>query len=87
MTAHEGGTPPDIGGENEDDRKSDPQYDSEKHCHSGLTDLGFDSRGRRCAGEIDLENRHHGTTIAEMTEADWAEAARMLRAWDAGWRP
>jgi hypothetical protein len=53
----------------------------------GSPDLGFDSRGRRRAGEIDLENRNLGTTIADMTAEDWAEAARLLRAWDAGWRP
>ncbi|MFC3452501.1 hypothetical protein [Amycolatopsis speibonae] len=87
MTAHEGGNPPAIDGENKDDRKSDAHHGSEKSCPSGLTDLGFDNRGHRRTGEIDLENRHHGTTIAEMTAADWAEAARMLRAWDAGWRP
>jgi hypothetical protein len=53
----------------------------------GPPDLGFDSRGRRRAGEIDLENRKAPTTIADMTAEDWAEAARLVRAWDAGWRP
>ncbi|MBE1574805.1 hypothetical protein [Amycolatopsis roodepoortensis] len=46
----------------------------------------FDNRGHRVGGEIDIANRKHATTIADMTPEDWADAARMLREWEAGRR-
>lgn len=44
-------------------------------------DRGFDHRGQRLGGEIDLDNRQLGTTIADMTPADWAEVEELARRW------
>lgn len=45
----------------------------------------FNTRGQRL-NEIDLNNRRHAKTIAEMTDDDWLEAEIARRAFDAGQR-
>ncbi|WP_103340180.1 hypothetical protein [Amycolatopsis sp. CA-126428] len=41
----------------------------------------FNSGGQRL-NEIDLDTYRHPTTLAEMTDADWEQAAAALRAFE-----
>lgn len=45
----------------------------------------FNSRGQR-VNEINLDDRPHSKTIAEMTDADWEQARAALREFDGGAR-